>query len=476
MNLFWPMVGIGLVTSVHCVAMCGPLVLTYAVRGADGASGVGRLVPHVVYQSARLTSYVLVGLLMGSIGALLGLGRFRGWVTVAAGIIMVLLGLQMTGKFPALTRLVPRMPRPLMNALGRLRRTSRSGGSETNRATPAVFGLMTGLMPCGPLLSAQIAAAGAGSAVGGALAMLGFGLGTMPLMLGFGAASGLLSAQFKRRMMAFAAVLVAVLGLVMLDRGLNLIGSPLSFSRVAKAVSGQSPTRSTFTITDDGVAEVPLVIENVQFKPQTVEVPAGRPVRLVVDRREDNACSAQLAVPQAGVLVDLAAFGTTTVDLPALPEGTYTLTCGMGMMSGEIRAVPTGGAVSRSRNGGRTSVTADAAGSPAGSSYSCACCGSGASGPSVTGTATIDAGVQRITVDTSSGRYVPDVVVLQRGVPAEITFTQSTGCLSVVEIPDLGIARDLTEGPVTITLPALEPGEIGFNCGMRMVFGKIVVQ
>jgi sulfite exporter TauE/SafE len=474
MNLFWPMVGIGLVTSVHCVAMCGPLVLTYAVRGADGATGVKRLVPHIVYQSTRLISYVLVGLLMGSIGGLLGLGRFRGWVTVAAGIVMVLLGLQMTGKIPVLSRLVPRMPKPLMNALGRLRRTSSTGGGEASPATPAIFGLMTGLMPCGPLLSAQIAAAGAGSAAGGALAMLGFGLGTMPVMLGFGAVSGMLTVQFKRRMMAFAAVLVAVLGLVMLDRGLNLIGSPVSFSRIASAVSGPSSSSSTYAIAADGVAEVPLVIEDVRFTPQSIEVPAGTPVRLIVDRREDNACSAQLAVPQAGVLVDLAPFSTTTVDLPPMPEGTYTLTCGMGMMSGEIRAVGPDGSASAGGVRSRTSVTAGAADAAAGPS--CACCGGGASGPSVTGTATIDAGVQRITIDTSSGRYVPDVVVLARGIPAQITFTQSFGCLAVLEIPDLGIARDLTSGPVTIDLPAMEPGEVGFSCGMQMVFGKIVVQ
>lgn len=476
MDLFWPMVGIGLVTSVHCVAMCGPLVLTYAVRGADGASGARRLLPHIAYQGARLTSYVLVGLLMGSIGGLLGLGRFRGWVTVVAGLVMVLLGLQMTGRFRALARLVPRAPRPLMDALGRLRRTSAGGRLEAGLVTPAAFGLLTGIMPCGPLLSAQIAAAGAGSGAGGALTMLGFGLGTMPLMFGFGAASGLLTAQFKRRTMALAAVLVAVLGLVMLDRGLNLIGSPASFSRLAGAVTGSSSGNSTYAIASDGVAEVPLVIEDVRFNPWSITVPADTPIRLVVDRREDNACSAQLAVPQVGVLADLAAFGTTTVDIPALTEGTYTLTCGMGMMTGEILAVRSGSTTGAGEPRTGFLASAGAADASDGSPYSCACCGGGASGPSVAGTATVEAGVQRITIDTSTGRYTPDIVILALGIPTELTFAQSSGCLSVVEIPDLGIVRDLTRGPVTIRLPAMEPGEIGFNCGMRMVFGKIVVQ
>ncbi|GAV31900.1 uncharacterized protein conserved in bacteria [Coriobacteriaceae bacterium EMTCatB1] len=460
-------------TSVHCVAMCGPLVLTYAVKGADEATGLARLVPHGLYHAARLTSYVVVGLLMGSLGGLLGLGGIRGWVTLAAGVAMVFVGLQMTGRFPALARLIPRTPAFVMRALKRLRSDSR-GSSGSRWATPVAFGLVTGLMPCGPLVSAQIAAAGSGSAVGGALAMLGFGLGTMPLMFGFGAVSGILSAPVKRRMMAVSAALVAVLGLVMVDRGLNLVGSPVSASRIVQSLTRPASAAERFERGTDGVVEVPLVVENTEFKPAALEVPAGQPVRLIVDRREDNPCSAQLAVPQAGVLVDLEAFGTTVVDLPPLAEGRYTLTCGMGMMSGEIRAVAGESGFIYGRSGQRSAAARPKTGKDTG--YSCACCGGGTQGPSVTGTATVEGSVQRITIDTSTGRYVPDVVVLARGIPAEITFTQASGCLQVVEIPDLGVSADLSAGPVTVSLPALEPGTYGFNCGMRMVFGQIVVK
>jgi plastocyanin domain-containing protein len=65
-------------------------------------------------------------------------------------------------------------------------------------------------------------------------------------------------------------------------------------------------------------------------------IPADKPVRLIVDRREANACSAQLAVPQLGVLATLKDNGTTVVELPAAKAGSYTLTCGMGMMAGTL--------------------------------------------------------------------------------------------------------------------------------------------
>lgn len=476
MDLFFPMLAIGLVTSVHCVAMCGPLVVTYAVKGSREGGVLQQAVPHLAYQAAKLVSYVTVGLLLGWIGSLVDVSGARGWVTLAAGVAMVAVGLQMTGRIPALARLMPRAPKPLVRALGRLRKPSDAGrDGGRGLATPVAFGLLTGFMPCGPLIAAQIAAAGTGSPVPGAVAMLGFGLGTMPLMLGFGTASGMLSAPLKKRMTAVSAVFVAVLGLVMFNRGLALVGSPVTAQSIVRAVVPGDATAAGFAYADDGVAEVRLRIEDVEFRPQVIEVPAGTPVRLIVDRREDNACSAQLAVPQAGVLADLAPFGTTTVEIPALPEGRYALTCGMGMMDGEIRAVPTGKNDGASPASGGVRAGSDAAAGGAGR-YSCACGGGASAGPSVVGTATIDGGVQRVAVDASTGRYVPDVIVLEAGVPAEITFSQASGCLAVVEIPALGISEDLTRGPVTVRIPALEPGEIEFSCGMRMVFGKIAVR
>ena len=342
MNLFLPMLGVGLVTSIHCVAMCGPLVLTYAVKGAGGGSFAKRMFPHFAYQGAKILSYMLVGLLLGSLGSLFDLGGLRGWVTVFAGALMVVLGVQMTGKVPALKCLAIKPPKVFVKTLSSLRKraVADEASGRVSIATPITFGLLTGLMPCGPLMTAQVAAAGTGSAVNGALAMLGFGLGTAPLMLGFGAVSGALTVTFKRRMMFVAAILVALLGLVMLNRGLNLVGSPVTAQSIqysiARTPSVDSPTDQYVTAAD-GVVEIPLVIENTKFAPRVVSIPADTPVRLVVDRREANACSDQIALPQLGVLQNLAPNATTIVELPATKAGTYTLTCGMGMMDGLLQ-------------------------------------------------------------------------------------------------------------------------------------------
>lgn len=118
-----------------------------------------------------------------------------------------------------------------------------------------------------------------------------------------------------------------------------------------------------------------------------------------------------------------------------------------------------------------------AAGTSGGSSPACACCGgSAAQSEPVEGTAQLEGGVQRIDVDLSSGSYNPNTIILKAGVPAEITFGQSSGCTAQVISQDLGFSEDLTSGPKTVKLGALSAGEYAFSCGMQMVFGKIVVQ
>lgn len=108
----------------------------------------------------------------------------------------------------------------------------------------------------------------------------------------------------------------------------------------------------------------------------------------------------------------------------------------------------------------------------------CACCsGSGvSSGPATKGEATVDGDVQRIDVDTADGAWDPGEIVLQAGVPAEITFAEGQGCLAQVVFPDLDIGADLTDGGATVRIPALDAGEYTFSCGMRMVFGKLTVR
>ncbi len=126
---------------------------------------------------------------------------------------------------------------------------------------------------------------------------------------------------------------------------------------------------------------------------------------------------------------------------------------------------------------------AQATGTPAalpgtdGASPACACCGNSGTGETIEGAATVEGDVQRISVDATNG-YDPNVIRLTAGVPAEITFSQASGCMAQVMSEDLGFYEDLTGGPKTIRIEAdvLQPGEYSFSCGMQMVFGTIIVE
>jgi sulfite exporter TauE/SafE len=352
LSILGAMFAVGLVTSIHCVFMCGGLVLTYAVKGTEGGPWYRRLVPHLAYQGSKIISYATVALLLGGLVALLGhavnITPFRNWLQIVAGIYMVLLGVGMTGKVPILRSISPRPPKFLIDALAKNRKKANSDASEgkASLATPISFGLLTGLMPCAPLIAAQASAMATGSPLLGVLSMVAFGLGTAPLMLVFGFASSLLSRGFQAKMQIVAALAVVIFGLVILNRGLMVVGSPVTFDTVRVAVLGSSTPATTdatqYKKGAGGVVEIPLTIQNGAYSPNPVAIPANTKVRLVVDRKANDACSAQLAIPKAGVLANLADNAVTNVDVPAMPAGSYTLTCGMGMLSGSI-AVGGGG-------------------------------------------------------------------------------------------------------------------------------------
>jgi len=96
--------------------------------------------------------------------------------------------------------------------------------------------------------------------------------------------------------------------------------------------------------------------------------------------------------------------------------------------------------------------------------------------PAESATAKPSGDAQALTVDTSSGSFAPSQLKAKAGKPVEITFGQGSGCLAEVVFPELNIRQSLEGGPVTVKLPALEPGTYNFACGMDMDRGTLVVQ
>jgi sulfite exporter TauE/SafE len=160
----------GLVTSLHCAGMCGPLAcwLTPTKAGEDAAT------VYSVYHGTRIFAYGMLGAIAGAAGqgplALLGDGvvRYMPWALV---LFFIAVALRWDKKLPQSGLLAGRWLKIQAWLRGRSR-----------LSTAAVLGTATPLMPCGPLYFVAALAALSGSALRGAEFMLAFGLGTMPLL------------------------------------------------------------------------------------------------------------------------------------------------------------------------------------------------------------------------------------------------------------------------------------------------------
>lgn len=251
---------VGLLTSLHCVAMCGGINLaqcvSYKVDSGD-TSKLSRLKPSLLYNSGRVVSFTIIGGVVGALGSGISFsGAAKGIVAVISGVFMVIMGLNMLNIFPWLRKFNPRMPKIFGKKIH----------NNNGKYGPFYVGLLNGLMPCGPLQAMQIYALGTGSFVAGALSMFMFSIGTVPLMFGLGALSSILSGKFTHKMMKVSAVMVIVLGVVMANRGLALSGVSLPSLPFG---NGGTNGNSIATI-QGGVQTVTTRLSSGRYEPITV--------------------------------------------------------------------------------------------------------------------------------------------------------------------------------------------------------------
>ena len=335
---------IGILTSVHCIAMCGGINLSQCIpRSAgkeDGRFGAFRSA--VLYNLGRVISYTGIGFLLGLAGMLVGetYGAgispfFQGILKMAAGVFMVILGINMLGIFPWLRRFQLQLPRFLVRNVNR----KKAGSSQ-----PFVIGLLNGMMPCGPLQSMQIVALASANPFAGALSMLAFSLGTVPLMLGLGSFVAMLGKRFSAKVMETGAVLVVVLGLAMLSQGGNLSGlfySGMEWNAAGQqqvyAASGESGTNDSGATVEDGVQIIESTLTGGRYP--NITVTAGIPVRWIIQVPKGalNGCNYRMLLNTYGITHTFSE-GENIIEFTPEKTGTIPYTCWMGMIRGNILA------------------------------------------------------------------------------------------------------------------------------------------
>ena len=219
----------GLLGSTHCVVMCGGVVamtcsaLPLSRRGRPIAQ-----LPYVLaYNAGRIASYAAAGALAGALGATLGslaaVERAQLALRLAAGLMMVAVGLYVAGLSHALSW-AERAGEPLWQRLAPIARRLVPVRSPT---AALALGALWGWLPCGLVYAALAASVTGGSALGGAATMAAFGMGTLPTLVAMGSAAAFLARAARRGWVrAAAGTLIVAFGVVQVARVSAAFASP----------------------------------------------------------------------------------------------------------------------------------------------------------------------------------------------------------------------------------------------------------
>lgn len=216
---WWLIISIAFAGSFgHCIGMCGGFIVAYSSTKIDASMSRGaQLLRHGAYNTGRVSSYVMLGMIFGAIGSLFALSmEMHGALFIFAGIIMIITALGMFG----LSKLIHLLERgfssnPLFKTLFSRLIKSKSIGSFF------ALGVMNGFFPCGFVFFFAAKAAASASIIEGGMIMGVFGLATIPTLLALGqSVSFFKEIAFRQTMNRIAALAILIYGLYSVYYGL----------------------------------------------------------------------------------------------------------------------------------------------------------------------------------------------------------------------------------------------------------------
>lgn len=320
---------VGVLTSIHCVGMCGGIMLSQSLS-KESKNKFEAIQPALLYNIGRVISYTILGGVIGALGSVFSLSiTAKAIMQIFAGAFMVMMGFNMAG-FSAFRKFHIKLPVSACKM-------------KNKSSSPFIVGILNGLMPCGPLQTMQLFALGTGSATKGALSMFVFAIGTVPLMLTFGALSGLLSKGYTKRILKFSGVLIIVLGLIMGNRGFALAGiniNPITAftSNAQSLVGGNSGGANVAKATlQDGVQVITMTANNNGYTPNAFYVQKGIPVKWIIKGEQLNSCNNAVAVQSLNIQKKIKSGENIIEFTPG--DKDINFSCWMGMIRGVIKVV-----------------------------------------------------------------------------------------------------------------------------------------
>jgi sulfite exporter TauE/SafE len=299
-------------------------------RARPGQALLEDLTPVGGFLVGKFVSHTALGALLGALGATVRLSvQVSALMQLAVGVVVIVFGLAQLG-VPGLRRVSIEPP----VVLGKL--VLRSARSQAAVA-PGLLGLASIFIPCGVTLSVEALALTTGSALAGAATMAVYVLGTSPLFAVLGYAARKAATAWRGRLAAATGLVLLTMGLITLNGGLELAGSPLAASRLAAEFTNGPDSSSTGQATvADGHQIVRITASSDGYAPALTHARPGIPTTLLIHADDAQGCIRAFTVPARNIEQILPATGEVRIELGALAPGTLAYACGMGMYTGTI--------------------------------------------------------------------------------------------------------------------------------------------
>jgi uncharacterized protein len=214
MTILWTAFIVGLLGSLHCIGMCGPITLALPVYRDERFSLV---MSRLLYNLGRTITYAFMGGIIGLIGQGMSLVGAQQWLSILAGVLLILIVFIPSSLASRITILKPahHFTAFIRNKFGALLK-------KKSLSSTFLIGIVNGFLPCGLVYVALAGALAGGGVIEGILYMLFFGLGTLPLMFVFSLAGQFISVGVRQKFTRLIPTFIVVLGILFILRGLNL--------------------------------------------------------------------------------------------------------------------------------------------------------------------------------------------------------------------------------------------------------------
>jgi len=326
---------------VTCAAMQGGLLASIIANQKKDKvqAGFGKddYLPVLAFLTTKLISHVILGFFLGWLGSRVELSLpFRLFFQTLAALFMFATAMNLLEVHPVFRYLAIQPPKFAYRFIK---------VSSASLFAPALFGLLTVLIPCGVTQAMEVLAITSGNPVQGALIMGTFVLGTAPMFVLIGLATARFSETWRKTFLHSAAYLLIFMSLYSINGALLVINSPYSLNRLGPKLVELLPPYEESVGTPtipivSGVQKVTLTITNGGYSPRYFSVRSGVPVELTLETSGGvYSCATAFTFKAFDIYEVLKPVDTKVHKFTPTKKGLYTFACSMGMYSGTMEVI-----------------------------------------------------------------------------------------------------------------------------------------